>query len=346
MFLAVMEADALHRARIAAGLSQAGLAAAAGISRQAVGAIEAGRHRPSVDAALAIARALGCRVEDVFAPAPAASEPVLAAVPDGAPVLAARVGERVVHAAAGQELAFGGWPRGNGVLEGGRVRLLPGADLDGLVVVGCDPALGSAAAMLPPGGPQRLIALSGSTGTAVRAMRDGRAHGATVHGRAGRMPALPSRVLRLHLARWRVGVASRGPRARSVAELCEQRVRVVQREDGASSQKAFLAAVAAQAGAGAAPVGPVAAGHVEVARRVADGEPAGVTIEPAALQYGLAFAALEEHVVEVWIDARWRDHPAVAALGNLLRSSPFTTRLDLVGGYELAHCGTQKEPQE
>ena len=34
-------------------------------------------------------------------------------------------------------------------------------------------------------------------------------------------------------------------------------------------------------------------------------------------------------------DARWREHPAVEALGNVLRSSAFTRRLSLVGGYEL-----------
>jgi molybdate-binding protein len=160
------------------------------------------------------------------------------------------------------------------------------------------------------------------------------------------MPQAPAGVLRLHLARWRVGVASRGPRARSVTELCAGGVRVVQREDGASSQKAFVAAVTA-AGAGAGAVaGPVASGHVEVARWVAGGEPAGVTMEPAALQYGLAFHWLEEHDAEVWVAARWREHPAVQALGDLLRSARFTSRMGLIGGYELARCGTQKEPQE
>jgi hypothetical protein len=41
----------------------------------------------------------------------------------------------------------------------------------------------------------------------------------------------------------------------------------------------------------------------------------------------------------VWIDARAREHPAVGALGELLRSSAFTGRLALVGGYDLDHCG-------
>jgi len=89
--------------------------------------------------------------------------------------------------------------------------------------------------------------------------------------------------------------------------------------------------------------GPQAAGHLEVAQRVADGAPAGVTMEPAALSYGLRFNPLAEHVAELWLDARWREHPAVEALGNMLRSSAFTRRLALVGGYELTNDGSQHD---
>jgi molybdate-binding protein len=111
----------------------------------------------------------------------------------------------------------------------------------------------------------------------------------------------------------------------------------VQREPGASSQKALVDA------AGGAPLrGPVASGHLEVARRVTYGAAAGITMEPAALQYGLAFGPLEEHVAELWIDARWRAHPAVEALGGVLRSSAFSARMATVGGYELARCGAQE----
>jgi molybdate-binding protein len=184
-----------------------------------------------------------------------------------------------------------------------------------------------------------VIALSGSTASALEAMADGRAHGALVHGPAGRLPAPPEDSLRLHLARWRVGVASRGPRPRAIADLARRGARVVQREDGASSQRAFVAAVAAEGAS--LPRGPVATGHLDAARRVAYGAPAGVTMEPAAIGMELAFAPLEEHVAEVWVDARCREHPAVAELGDLLRSGAFTKRLGLVGGYDLAGCGAR-----
>ena len=329
----------LRDARDAAGLSQAALASRAGISRQAVGAIEAGRHRPSVDAAMALAEAVGRSVEALFgAPPRSPAVPVLGDVaPDGSGVLAARVGARLVHAPARDALAVEGWPRANAVMADGAPRLLPDGDLDGFVLVGCDPALGLAAAMLPAAGPRRVLALSGSTASALDALRDGRAHAALVHGPADRLPAAPEGALRLHLARWRVGLASRGPRPRAIADLARRGARVVQREEGASSQRAFAQAVAAEGAS--LPRGPVATGHLDAARQVAYGAPAGVTMEPAAIGMELAFTPLEEHVAEVWVDARWREHPAVAALGDLLRSGAFTRRLGLIGGYDLVNCG-------
>jgi transcriptional regulator with XRE-family HTH domain len=327
----------LRDARRDAGLSQAELAERAGISRQAVGAIEAGRHRPGVDAAMALASAVGRSVEELFAAPATAPAPVFGPVADGGGVLAARVGGRLVYAPARDALAVEGWPRANAVMRDGRPEPLPGSDLDGLVLVGCDPALGLAAAMLPGSGPHRLVALSGSTATALAAMRDGRAHAALVHGPARGIPSPPAGALRIHLARWRVGVASRGRRPRPLAALA----RVVQREEGASSQKAFAAALAAEGAP--LPPGPVASGHLDVARRVAYGAPAGVTMEPAAIGMELAFAPLEEHVAEVWIDARAREHPAAGAIGELLRSGAFTRRLGLVGGYDLDHCGERSD---
>lgn len=48
------------------GLSQAGLAAALGVSRQTINAIEAGRYTPSLPLAIALARHFETRVEEMF----------------------------------------------------------------------------------------------------------------------------------------------------------------------------------------------------------------------------------------------------------------------------------------
>src|SRR6266403_1624072 len=58
--------NGLRRARQRSGLKQAELAARAGISRQTLSALEAGRAQPSTAIALNLARALGCRVEELF----------------------------------------------------------------------------------------------------------------------------------------------------------------------------------------------------------------------------------------------------------------------------------------
>ena len=56
----------LRELRTAAGMSQAALAAEAGISRQAYAAIEHGGATPSTDVALRLARALDTTVESLF----------------------------------------------------------------------------------------------------------------------------------------------------------------------------------------------------------------------------------------------------------------------------------------
>ncbi len=68
---------------------------------------------------------------------------------------------------------------------------------------------------------------------------------------------------------------------------------------------------------------------------------AAVTTESAARAFGLRFHPLEEHVVQVWLAERWRDHPGVGALGDLLTSAAFTERVEQFGGYDLAGCGAR-----
>ena len=60
-------ANRVRAARVSAGLTQAELAKAVGVSRQTVVALEAGDYAPSVYLALRIAAALATTVEDLFA---------------------------------------------------------------------------------------------------------------------------------------------------------------------------------------------------------------------------------------------------------------------------------------
>jgi molybdate-binding protein len=80
-------------------------------------------------------------------------------------------------------------------------------------------------------------------------------------------------------------------------------------------------------------------GHIDVARRVATGAPAGLTMEAAARSFALGFEPLEEHTVEVWLDDEWASLPAAVALVDILTSPSLRTRLELVGGYDLSDHG-------
>ena len=56
----------LKAARAARDLSQQQLADAVGVSRQTVNAIEKGDYNPTIRLCLAICRALGCTLDDLF----------------------------------------------------------------------------------------------------------------------------------------------------------------------------------------------------------------------------------------------------------------------------------------
>ena len=114
---------------------------------------------------------------------------------------------------------------------------------------------------------------------------------------------------------------------------------VAQRDPAAASQQALQRATA-ETEVRTAPSGPVAGGHIEAARLAALLGCAAVTTESAARAFALHFLALEEHIVQIWLAERWRDHPGVAALGNLLAASAFTERVAQFGGYDLDGCGT------
>ncbi|MBD2593580.1 helix-turn-helix domain-containing protein [Nostoc spongiaeforme FACHB-130] len=56
----------LKSIRTRLGMSQQDLADMAGVSRQSISGVESGEHAPSVGMSLRLAKALGCKVEDLF----------------------------------------------------------------------------------------------------------------------------------------------------------------------------------------------------------------------------------------------------------------------------------------
>jgi len=335
--------SALRARRLECGLTQTELAARAGVSRQLVAAAEAGTNQPAVDAALGLARALSATVEELFADTPLDVVPALGgALRDGVPLRVGRVADQLVTAElADHGVAGANWAKPDGILEAGKLRLFRGATLAGLVLAGCDPALGVAEAMLDGLGPRSLLAVSAPTGTALRALKRGTVHAAAVHAPPGQLPKPPIPVVRWHLARWQVGIAA-APNVPSVSldAVLHSGAPIAQRDPTAASQQAFQRA-AVKAGFTKPPPGPHAAGHIDAARIAAAINGAAVTTEAVAHAFDLRFLALENHTVEIWLAQRWLDHPGANALAELLASSAFTERVSQFGGYDLADCGSR-----
>lgn len=321
----------VRRRRRSAGLSQDELASRAGISRQAVGALEAGRHLPRVDAALGLARALGTSVEDLLAATPTRALPVLGGeVALGTPVRAARVGEHTVVVPLDRDASGDLLPPPDATIVDGRVELLAGADLDGFVVAGCDPALGVLASLAPSRGPGRLVPVVASPAAARLALTTGRAHAALVHDVAPLPdPRDTDRVHRLPYTTWRTGLAAPAGAGSLLLEALAGRGSVVHADAGDAAQAAYERAV----GHPAASEGPPARSHLDAARRASADGCAAVTIEPAAAALGLAFHPLETHVVELWVDAGAAEHPGARVLGELLASVRLRARLSALSGY-------------
>jgi hypothetical protein len=305
-----------------------------------VAAVEAGRNMPAVDAGLRLAGALGTSVEDLFAEHPSGTVAALGTeISPGSAVRVGRVGDRLVAAELPDHgVAGAGWAKADGVLEAARLRLFAGASPAGLVLAGCDPAVGVAERMLDGLGSRSLLAVPAPTGVALAGLRRERVHAAVVHGVQSELPPTPVAVVRWQLAHWQVGLAYGTQPGRPTLEaVLGAGATVAQRDETAASQQAFVRAL--RTAGMAPPDGPRASGHLDAARIAAITGGAGVTTEAAARAFGLDFLALEDHTVEVWVAERWAEHPGVEALGEVLTGRAFAERVAHFGGYDLKGCG-------
>ncbi|MEX1003998.1 MAG: helix-turn-helix domain-containing protein [Acidimicrobiia bacterium] len=330
-----MNASGLRGVREGAGLTQGELATRAGVSRQMVGAVEAGRHLPRVDAALALAAVLGVDVEVLFGSEEAAVDAISGEPPSNDVGLRLGwVGDRLVSAPA--RVGADGWDVADGVLEGGRLVRL-GEVRPGPVVAGCEPGLETGEHLLRQGG-RGGLAVATSSARALAALAGGRAHAAVVHAPAGGLPPAFDGVARFHLTTWTVGLSIPSDIGSSWwSQVLAGNIEVVQREAGASVQRTFEEAV----GGARAVSGRRVGGHVISARTgIATGLPA-VTIEPAARAVGADFHPLARHVAELWVPEQWTADRGVEDLIDLMGSARFRRRLETVGGYDLEGIGSR-----
>lgn len=349
------------------GISQQALAQRAGLSRQTVNAIEGGRSAPAVAVALRLARALDCRVEDLFSLPDAhfvATVELAAEAPPGASRVAlAKVrGRTVAHTLSGEHALQEGFTSAGGLLAPGssphQARLLvPLEQLEhsGLLL-GCDPSLGLLCARVAQHSPAtRLLWLSASSRGALAALARGEAHAAGSHLQtaAGRDDNVtPARqalarvgALVIGFARWEQGLAvpPGNPKSvRSVADLARADVRIVNREPG-SGARALLDRLLRQAGLDPHLVQGYevpAVSHLAVARAVASGRAdAGIALHAAAQVFGLDFVPLSDTRFDLVVPHDLLDHPAVSVMLDVLQSRDLRDELGALPGYDVSETG-------
>jgi len=351
--------DRLRLARQVRGFSQQQLAGMAGVSRQAVSAVESGLSDPSLRVALALSRALGLTVEELFGPA--MPEPV---VPVRAVASLGSAGARVSLAPVGDSfvalpLTGGTITRAGFAPAGGRVtgtdEVIPLAPArPTLVIAGCDPALPlieHPLSLLDP--PVSFVWWPCPSQEALSLAADGLVHvaGAHLRGRAGDYNTGPARELLrgggevIGFCSWREGLVLRQDLAgqiTSVGDVVAAGLRLINRERGAEARR-VLDRELARSGVDASQVSGYATsatGHLEVAGAIAAGlADVGIASEPAALAYNLAFVPLAAERFDLVVPAVHAGSREVQALLRALSSSWLLDQLASLPGYTVTQCG-------
>jgi putative molybdopterin biosynthesis protein len=359
---------ALRLARQARGFSQQQLAGMAGVSRQAVSAVESGLSDPSLRVALALAQALGVTVEDLFGPggpvSPVAARPVAPLGDQGARVALAPMGEEFVALPlSGDPISRARFLPADGLADG------TGTENQGtaarsvrpiapprptLVIAGCDPAmplLETPLGLLDP--PVALRWWPCPSEEALRLAADGLVHVAGAHlrgssggyntGPAGEL--LPQGCEVIGFSSWREGLVLRPELAGHVSglgDVARRGLRLVNREPG-SEARSVLDRELARLGIDAARLpgyGTRVSGHLQVAAAITAGlADAGIASEPAALAYGLAFIPLASERFDLVIPAGLAGSREVQGLIRALSSRWLLDQLASLPGYDAATCG-------
>ena len=351
----------LRLERQARGFSQQQLAGMAGVSRQAVSAVESGQSDPSLRVALALAQALGMTVDELFGDEAAVPTLTAKLVARPAAVLRTRVtlasiGESVVALPqAGPTVSHAGFLPAGGLVVGSAgpqdasecVTVRPiGPPRPTLVVAGCDPALPlleEPLGLLDP--PIAFTWWPCASQEALRLAAKGLVHVAGVHhtGPAAELLAAGGEVI--GFSAWREGLVLRPSavgRVSGLADVVSSGLRLVNREPGAEARSVLDRELASIGVVGAQVPGyqTRATGHLQVADAVAAGlADVGVASEPAALAYRLAFVPLAAERFDLVIPIDRVASREVQGLLKVLSSRWLLDQLASLPGYDASPCG-------
>ena len=363
---------ALTNARIARNLTQSELARRAGISRQALGAIESGAYHPGVAIAIRLARELGMSVESLFGETEDETSTVVKANWFGdqrrrgastaqARVTLARVGGKVV--AVAQPAARLTLSASGGVVQRARrnhadVTTFQNPDeIDStLLIAGCDPAAAILSDWLARRRSSiRAVPIPCSSREALLALVDGRAHVAGVHLRdqksgeynqASINRAMGNRrFFSVNFARWELGLATAfgNPLGiRGFADLARPGLKLVNREEGSGARSALDQALDELGVRGEQIEGYQfeVGGHLEVAAAIEEGSAdVGVTIRLGADAYGLNFIPHREERYDLVIMKQEAESVPIKAMLDAMNSRRFAREISQLCAYDTGQMG-------
>jgi len=357
----------LRLARQARGFSQQQVANMAGVSRQAIAAVESGSSDPSLRVAFALASAMGMTVEELFgaddAVLPVVAKPAAPLGSQGARVTLAPLADgyvafplRGATAGPGRFLPAGGLVTRTDRDPGRKNRNIRpiGPPRPTLVVAGCDPALPLLEAPLglldPP------IAFNWwpcPSREALRLAADGLVHVAGTHLRgpgsdyniAPAADLLPEGGEVIGFCSWREGLVLRPELADKISglqDVAENGLRLVNRETGAEARSLLDRELDDTGIEGSLLPGyhTHAAGHLDVAAAIAaELADAGISSEPTALAYGLVFIPLAAERFDLVIPAGHVGTREVQGLLKVLSSPWLLDQLGCLPGYDPGRCG-------
>jgi molybdate-binding protein/DNA-binding XRE family transcriptional regulator len=332
----------LEEHRLSRGLSQREIALAAGVTRQAIGALESGRAQPSITVAFALARALDVTVEELFGTHEVPVRTTVRANPSprNRRCVVARIGERVVSRPLDPELLA-----------------TEPADHDGagiestIFVVGCETGIGLLTGHLNAAvRGYRAIWFSATNREALADLRFERAHVAAIHGSPEDVKRLLSargagrRRLVAFASQEEGWLLARGNprRFRSAAEVLRENVTIANRPRG-SAARALLDEQLRAARRDPATVRGYARelrGQLDAGRAVAAGfADAAIGMRSVARLFDLDFFPLRTERCVLVIPRGRLPHPGVAALLETLRGATFRRDLDALGAYDVDAAG-------
>ncbi|WP_428303854.1 substrate-binding domain-containing protein [Lacipirellula sp.] len=334
----------LQQFRAARGWSQQQLADAAGLPRTNISAIEAGRLVPSTVAALRLAAAFNCRVEDLFQLEGSAPAQVEWAWHGGEPAgryWLAEVGGRTFRYPSEAAIPFA-FPH-DGV-EGDEsldeLRAAPPT----LVIACCDPTVSILAHELALRTGVRLLSYFRSSRHALELLKAGRVHLAGVHlgsdasgGNQQAVETILGAGYRLvHLATWEAGLVTTAERRRpNVAALVNSKVRWVGREVGSGARQCLDDLLE-----GKQSIRRIASDHRGVAEAVRSGwADAGVTPRVVACESRLEFLPVRTEAYDLCVAEELLEDRRFRALLSVLQSPRYRRLMGDVPGHQAVAAG-------